>query len=130
MQSLRVPMTLHEGERRQRQRATSHRTRKTKQHRRSQKDERRQDWRVTGLPPPVGHNAPPVEHRDKVLTFSAWCQVNAFSLATGRRLIKRGDGPPVLQLSPRRIGVKESDNAAWQQSQVRGGGRREGAAAR
>ena len=60
------------------------------------------------------------EHpRDRVLTFRAWCAVNGFSKATGRRIIKGGNGPPVLQLSARRIGIRESDNAAWQASRVR-----------
>jgi predicted DNA-binding transcriptional regulator AlpA len=58
-------------------------------------------------------------HRDKVLTFRQWCAVNNFSLATGRRLMKAGEGPPVVQLSPRRIGIKESANAAWQASRAR-----------
>jgi hypothetical protein len=33
--------------------------------------------------------------------------------------MKRGEGPRVLQLSPRRIGIRESDNAAWQAACVR-----------
>jgi predicted DNA-binding transcriptional regulator AlpA len=60
-----------------------------------------------------------LEHRDKVLTFRQWCQVNGFSKATGHRLIKAGEGPSILQLSPRRIGIKESANAAWQASRAR-----------
>ena len=59
------------------------------------------------------------DHRDRVLTFRMWCAVNEFSLATGRRIVKRGEGPRVLQLSSRRIGIRESDNAAWQASRVR-----------
>jgi predicted DNA-binding transcriptional regulator AlpA len=59
------------------------------------------------------------DHRDRVLTFRIWCAVNEFSLATGRRIMKRGEGPRVLQLSTRRIGIRESDNAAWQASRVR-----------
>jgi predicted DNA-binding transcriptional regulator AlpA len=58
-------------------------------------------------------------HRDRVLTFRQWCDVNGFSIATGRRIINAGNGPPVLRLSPRRIGIKESDNAAWQAARVR-----------
>jgi predicted DNA-binding transcriptional regulator AlpA len=58
-------------------------------------------------------------HRDRVLNFPQWCQVNGFSKATGRRIIKRGEGPPVLQLSARRIGIKESANARWQAERVR-----------
>jgi len=58
-------------------------------------------------------------HRDRVLTFRQWCGLNGFSKATGLRILRRGDGPPVLQLSARRIGIRESDNAAWQASRVR-----------
>jgi predicted DNA-binding transcriptional regulator AlpA len=56
---------------------------------------------------------------DAVLSFAQWCALNGFSKATGRRIVKRGEGPPVLQLSPRRIGVRESDNRAWQAARVR-----------
>jgi predicted DNA-binding transcriptional regulator AlpA len=58
-------------------------------------------------------------HRDRVLTFRQWCELNGFSKVTGWRIIKSGNGPPILQLSARRIGIKESDNAAWQASCVR-----------
>jgi predicted DNA-binding transcriptional regulator AlpA len=58
-------------------------------------------------------------HRDRVLSFPMWCDLNGFSIATGRRIINAGNGPPVLQLSPRRIGIKESANAAWQASRAR-----------
>jgi predicted DNA-binding transcriptional regulator AlpA len=65
------------------------------------------------------HRKRSVAHRDRVLTFYEWCALNGFSVATGRRLVKAGLGPPLMQLSPRRLGVRESDNAAWQQSRVR-----------
>jgi predicted DNA-binding transcriptional regulator AlpA len=61
-----------------------------------------------------------VSHRDRVLSFRHWCEINNFSKATGRRIINRGEGPRVLQLSTRRIGIRESDNAAWQASRTRG----------
>jgi predicted DNA-binding transcriptional regulator AlpA len=61
----------------------------------------------------------PVVHRDRVLSFPEWCALNSLSVATGRRLVKAGNGPRVLQLSPHRIGVRESDNAAWQASRAR-----------
>jgi predicted DNA-binding transcriptional regulator AlpA len=60
-----------------------------------------------------------MQHPDRVLTFAQWCDLNGFSKATGRRLIKAGEGPVVLQLSARRIGIRESDNAAWQAERVR-----------
>jgi hypothetical protein len=87
--------------------------------RRQREQSHQQNWPASGLPPPIGHNAPPVEHRDRVLPLQTWCQINGFSLATGRRILARGEGPPVLQLSPRRIGIKESANAAWQASRAR-----------
>jgi predicted DNA-binding transcriptional regulator AlpA len=65
------------------------------------------------------HRKRQLAHRDRVLTFHEWCALNGFSVATGHRLIKAGLGPPVLQLSPRRLGVRESDNAVWQQSRIR-----------
>ena len=54
-----------------------------------------------------------------VLTFLQWCAINGISERTGRRILNDGSGPPVLRLSARRIGIRESDNAAWQESRVR-----------
>jgi predicted DNA-binding transcriptional regulator AlpA len=55
------------------------------------------------------------EHRDRVLSLREWCALNGFSLATGRRILGgAGPKPRVLQLSARRIGIRESDNADWQ----------------
>jgi predicted DNA-binding transcriptional regulator AlpA len=45
--------------------------------------------------------------------------LNGFSETTGWRIMKRGDGPPVVWLSNNRKGIRESDNAAWQASRVR-----------
>jgi hypothetical protein len=55
-----------------------------------------------------------------VLTFAQWCNVNGFSLATGRRIINAGNGPLLTQLSERRIGVTVANNRTWQASRVRG----------
>jgi predicted DNA-binding transcriptional regulator AlpA len=82
---------------------------------------RQQSARDLALPG-IGHNKGPslaFAHADRVLTFAQWCALNGFSKATGRRIINTGEGPPVLQLSPRRIGIKESANAAWQASRAR-----------
>jgi len=40
---------------------------------------------------------------DRVLSFHEWCKLNNLSPATGRRIISAGNGPNVVQLSPRRI---------------------------
>jgi hypothetical protein len=56
---------------------------------------------------------------DRVLTFRQWCEVNAFSERTGRRLLAGGDGPVVTQLSAHRIGITVGNNRAWQASRER-----------
>lgn len=61
----------------------------------------------------------PQRQQSPVLSFSAWCQINGISERTGRRILASGHGPKTLQLSVRRIGIRESDNAAWQESRVR-----------
>jgi hypothetical protein len=55
----------------------------------------------------------------RVMTIAQWCEVNGFSIWTGKRLIKAGLGPKILQLSPRRIGVTIAANREWQQARER-----------
>jgi hypothetical protein len=50
----------------------------------------------------------------RVLSFLEWCLLNGISPATGRRLIKAGEGPAITQLSARRIGITVAANSAWQ----------------
>ena len=59
-------------------------------------------------------------HPNQILTFHEWCRLNRISVRTGRRIIERGEGPIVTQLSPKRIGVSIANNAAWQASKARG----------
>src|SRR5262249_5014236 len=59
-----------------------------------------------------------------VLSFREWCQLNGIGERTGRRILKSGNGPAVVQLSERRIGIRLGDNRTWQASRVRGGRRR------
>jgi hypothetical protein len=58
-------------------------------------------------------------HDDQVLTFFEWCRLNRLSERTGRRIIKRPDGPKVTMLSPRRIGITIGNNRAWQEARAR-----------
>ena len=51
---------------------------------------------------------------DRILSFDEFAELNGFSKTTLRRAIARGEGPPVVKLSPRRLGIRESDGAAWQ----------------
>jgi hypothetical protein len=54
-----------------------------------------------------------------VLTFREWCALNGISRDTGKRIIKSGRGPKVLQLAPRRIGITIAANRSWQQAMER-----------
>lgn len=55
----------------------------------------------------------------KVLTLKEWAALNGFSLMTGKRLIAGGEGPRIIQLSPRRVGVRVIDNRVWQEERLR-----------
>jgi hypothetical protein len=84
--------------------------------------ERRQRQRENALSPAEQRAAslvPRTADRDYVMPFAQWCEINGISQPTGRRILARGEGPPILQLSPRRIGIRMSDNLRWQESRVR-----------
>lgn len=55
----------------------------------------------------------------RVMTLQTWCEVNGFTIWTGRRLIKAGKGPVITQISDRRIGITVANNRAWQKSRER-----------
>jgi hypothetical protein len=55
----------------------------------------------------------------KILSFRDWCRLNSISESTGRRIIAAGK-IRVTQLSERRIGVGEDDNADFQARCARG----------
>ena len=50
---------------------------------------------------------------DRVLTLQEAAHSTGVSVATLRRLIDRGEGPSVAQLSIRRVGIRESQLMAW-----------------
>jgi predicted DNA-binding transcriptional regulator AlpA len=56
---------------------------------------------------------------DRVFTFDEFAERNSISVTTLNRLIRRGDGPPVMKLGLRKRGIRESDGAEWQASRVR-----------
>ena len=62
----------------------------------------------------------PSRKSQRILPFKVWCALNSISEATGRRLIAAGK-VRVVQLSPRRIGIGEDDNADFQARCARGG---------
>jgi hypothetical protein len=55
----------------------------------------------------------------RILSFKDWCALNNISEATGRRNIRAGK-VRVTQLSERRIGIGEDDNADYQARCARG----------
>jgi predicted DNA-binding transcriptional regulator AlpA len=61
----------------------------------------------------------PTRDPDRIMTFTEWCEFNTLSECTGRKILREGEGPKVIQLSARRIGIRQSDNVAWQKSRVR-----------
>jgi predicted DNA-binding transcriptional regulator AlpA len=56
---------------------------------------------------------------DRVMSFRKWCALTGVSPATGRRIISAGEGPTVIQLGARRIGIRYSDHRAWLESRAR-----------
>jgi hypothetical protein len=59
---------------------------------------------------------------DAVLTLDMWARLNGFSPRTGRRILKSGTGPKVLQLSTQRRGITVKENRRWQESRTRPSG--------
>jgi predicted DNA-binding transcriptional regulator AlpA len=60
------------------------------------------------------------EYRSRrILTLQQWAELNSLSYFTAKRLIAKGDGPKVTQLSQRRIGIREDHNDEWQAARVR-----------
>jgi hypothetical protein len=56
---------------------------------------------------------------NQVLTFAEWCELNSFSLRTGRRILRSGDGPVVTQLSSQRIGITIANDRKWKLTRER-----------
>lgn len=48
-----------------------------------------------------------------VVSLPEAAEALSISVATLRRTIARGDGPPVVRLSQRRVGIRSGDLRAW-----------------
>jgi hypothetical protein len=103
-------MTLLEDEHRRSQRAQ----RKHEKQQRRRKRRRAKQRRPSSLDQPLS-----MLLDSQCLSFLEWCQLNRLSERTGRRILKSGCGPPVVQLSTQRIGITVGANRAWQQSRER-----------
>ena len=56
---------------------------------------------------------------DYVRTLAETAKILGVSVPLLERLIRAGQGPAVIQLSPRRIGIRDSARNAWLDSQQR-----------
>jgi predicted DNA-binding transcriptional regulator AlpA len=56
---------------------------------------------------------------DRVVSLKQAADYTSLSAATLQRLIANGEGPPVTQLSPRRIGFRESHLNKWLAGRLR-----------
>jgi hypothetical protein len=63
----------------------------------------------------------PYERDDdyRVMRFKTWCDSKGFSVPTGRRLVRSGKGPRIVQLSERTIGVTVKDDREWTEARIR-----------
>jgi hypothetical protein len=87
-----------------------------RKHRKQAKRQQKVQSRPVGIgPPPL----PPPLNDDQVLTFAEWCRLNTLSPRNGRRILKSGNGPRIVHLSERRIGITVRANREWQKA--RGG---------
>jgi predicted DNA-binding transcriptional regulator AlpA len=58
--------------------------------------------------------------RDSIRSIEDRARESGISTKTLRRLIWRGEGPPIIRLSPRRIGISDRDWQAWLDSRRAG----------
>ena len=56
---------------------------------------------------------PSLPDDDIVDSFHSWCEAKNISPATGKRILKSGEGPAIVRLSARRIGIRRRDDRAW-----------------
>jgi hypothetical protein len=76
--------------------------------------------RLTALEGRIGPHRGVVAQLDsRVLTFAEWCELNSFSLRTGRRILRSGNGPVVTQLSSKRIGITIANDRKWKLTRER-----------
>jgi hypothetical protein len=56
---------------------------------------------------------------DRVLTLQEWAKEASISYKTARNIIESGQGPPVVELSPNRLGVRVCDHRRWLSARTR-----------
>ena len=61
----------------------------------------------------------PVRLAEPRVNAAAVAELNSLGYRTAQRIIASGNGPKVVQLGDRRIGITEAHNREWQASRVR-----------
>jgi predicted DNA-binding transcriptional regulator AlpA len=56
---------------------------------------------------------------DRVISLAEWAKLACISPRTARDVIARGDGPKVVQLSNKRIGIRVCDHREWLAARTR-----------
>jgi hypothetical protein len=56
---------------------------------------------------------------DRVMSLSEWARLANISPRTARDVIARGDGPRVVQLSHKRLGIRVCDHREWLDARTR-----------
>jgi hypothetical protein len=56
---------------------------------------------------------------DRVMSLSEWAELASISPRTARDVIARGDGPKVVQLSHKRLGIRVCDHREWLAARTR-----------
>jgi hypothetical protein len=55
----------------------------------------------------------------QILTFAQWTAMTSLSVRAGRDILKSGKGPPVVQLTSKRIGIRFGDAKRWLEERLR-----------
>ena len=58
-------------------------------------------------------------HSPRFVTIKNWCHMCGIAEITGYRMLRKGQGPKVTQLSPGRIAIRWDHLHEWLESQVR-----------
>ena len=71
--------------------------------------------------PGIGHNGGPPLTADalRVISLREFAAMLGLSFATVKRLIASGDGPRIIQVSRKRIGIRMIDAARWSEARLR-----------
>jgi predicted DNA-binding transcriptional regulator AlpA len=69
----------------------------------------------------IGHDDDPLVGLElqRILSVKQWCALLGISLATGKRILRSGNGPKVVRISAKRIGIRLADHLRWLEARTR-----------